>query len=138
MKKLKFIPIIMFILFSVVAIRMIRDKGVDYNVELGNTMIPMFDTVELSFKHSHNKKKSLPFMASSIIDIDGDGTEEVFLGGGFGQEDKLFKYKNASFHELVDVLPKKNNQETTLGSIAFDSDYDGDLDMLITLSLIHI
>ena len=110
---------------------MILDRSVDYDVELGNTTVPTYDTVEIAFKHIHDNSKTLPFMASSIIDINNDGVEEVFLGGGIGQEDHLYEFKNGNFIELNNALPKKTNVETTYGSIAFDTDYDGDVDLLI-------
>ena len=35
-------------------------------------------------------------MASALIDVNNDGVDELFVGGGLGQEDGLFAYKDGA------------------------------------------
>ena len=39
----------------------------------------------------------LPFLGSAAFDADGDGIDELFLGGGLNQDDKLFRYSPDGF-----------------------------------------
>jgi len=52
--------------------------------------VPTFEEIVLPFEQKYTIEKSLPFFASAIIDVDNDGTEEVFLGGGLNQADVLY------------------------------------------------
>lgn len=131
-KILAVVFVLAFGLFSIVSLRMIRDRAIAYDISLNDTVVPVFDTVEFPFEHQHDAVKSLPFAASSIIDIDGDGIEEVFLGGGYSQQDHIFKFENGQMLELPGVLPARDNANASLGSIAFDTDYDNDIDLLVT------
>ena len=47
--------------------------------DLSGIDVPRFTEVEFPFSHQFNKNNSLPFLGSAIIDIDGDGTPEVFM-----------------------------------------------------------
>ncbi len=48
-----------------------------------------FVEVDLPFHHAGDLDASLPFMALSAVDVDGDGVDEVFLGNGRGHPDAL-------------------------------------------------
>ena len=41
--------------------------------------VPTFSEVDLPFIHRYDKRE-LPALGSSLIDVDGDGVEEVFIG----------------------------------------------------------
>jgi len=131
-KLLLLIPSLPLILAALVSVKMIGDRAEDYNVPLQGTTVPTFSKFEFPFEHKHDSERSLPFAAGSIIDVDGDGVEEVFLGGGFGQQDRLFKFNSKQFVELTDILSEKTSNDTTLGAISFDTDHDGDSDLLVT------
>ena len=77
---------------------------------------------------------SLPFMAGVVIDIDGDFRDEVFLGGGRGQADGLFRYDDAA-RTFVDVSLEhdlsKPADDATMGGGAIDVDGDGTSDLLV-------
>jgi len=64
--------------------------GCDYSVPKNE--IPVFESVSFDFNNVFDNTKSLPLMASAMIDIDNDGVDEVFVGGGVTQEDAIFKY----------------------------------------------
>ena len=101
-------------------------------ITVGDVTVPTFKEVEFPFIHEHNKEESLPFTASAVIDIDNDGTEEVFIGGGYNQQDGLFAFKEGNFVDISSNrgLTKQDN-DTTFGSVAIDVDKDGDSDLLI-------
>lgn len=103
-------------------------KPCDYTVP--DSLIPKFTEVPLPFTHRFDKDKSLPSLGSSIIDIDGDGIDEVFIGGGYGQHDGLFVYKENRFEPWNGMLPAKT--AATLGAVSYDWDRDGKPDLLIT------
>ena len=42
--------------------------------------LPTYTNIILPFEHKYAIEPSLPFFASAIIDVDNDGTEEIFLG----------------------------------------------------------
>ncbi len=96
--------------------------------------IPTFNQIPFAFTNTFDNKKSLPLMASALIDIDNDGIDEVFVGGGVTQEDALFKYTTNGFVDISTQvnLPKKPKQTTTLGAVSFDLDKDGLTDLLLT------
>ena len=55
-------------------------------------IVPEFDEIPLDFVHRYDDTISFPFLGAAMIDVDGDGVGEVFLGGGAGQPDALFRY----------------------------------------------
>lgn len=105
-------------------------KDVDHNVP--EDLIPTFKEIPFNFFHSFDHKKSLPLLGSCLIDIDEDGTDEVFIGGGSEQSDALFKYNNGYFEDISDLvnLPEKSTA-VTLGAVSFDMDEDGFNDLLL-------
>ena len=88
-----------------------------------------FTPVPVDFTHVWTKGTH-PFTGASVIDIDGDGTFEVFVGGGEGQRDALLSYRDG---QLVDIEQGTglSNTSATYGSTAIDMDADGDTDLLV-------
>jgi hypothetical protein len=137
LSKLKFIPIFMVALVSMMALAMaaytMNDRRVDYDVDLGDTIVPQFTQVEVPFDQTHSDATSLPITGSAAIDIDGDGTEELFIGGGFQQENGLFKYENGGFVAIEGQAGLvKQADGTAFGPLVLDYNKDGQPDMLIT------
>jgi len=50
-----------------------------------------FAAAELPFTHEADLVDSLPFLGSAALDIDGDGIDELFLGGGKKQADQMLR-----------------------------------------------
>ena len=73
-----------------------------YDQSISEAMIPKFSAVTLDFVHQHDGT-ALPMLAACIIDIDGDGIPEVFLGGGKNQPDALFRFENGGFHAIAEI-----------------------------------
>lgn len=69
-----------------------------------------------------------PFM--SVGDVNGDGREDVFIGGAFRQSGKLFLQEGDGTFRGKDLTVGTKNEED-LGNLLFDADGDGDLDLLI-------
>lgn len=104
-------------------------KTRDYTIV--NSLIPKFTEVDIPFKHEFNEEKSQPSLGSAVIDIDGDGIDELFIGGGYSQQDALFRFNKDKFEPWSGKLPHKNNT-ATLGAVSYDWDKDGKTDLLVT------
>jgi len=105
-------------------------QGCDYSVP--KEEIPVFKNASLSWNNEFDNTKSLPLMGSALIDVDNDGVDEIFLGGGVLQEDALLKYTNGGFVESEFDLPAKPDGTTTFGAVSFDLDTDGRTDLILT------
>lgn len=134
MKKLLLIPVILaIILFTVISVRFIMDRQIDYDVSLGNTIVPTFKEVALDFVHEIDESKALPFTASAVIDIDNDGIEELFIGGGPNQQDVFYKFFQNGFVKLNNnILEKTIESDATFGSSVIDVDGNGFSDLIIS------
>lgn len=109
------------------------DRAIDYEVDTVGVDIPTFDEQTIDFVPTYDAKKTIPFTASAVIDIDGDGVEEIFLGGGINQGDAFFQFENGSFVDITSQTGwSKSTPDNTFGSVALDLDSDGDTDLLIT------
>lgn len=89
---------------------------------------PGFTKVSFPFKHAYDKYKSLPFLGSAIIDIDGDGTPEVFIGGGLLQADAILEFDGKGFRDATATKGKglnKTMSEATYGTAVIDANADG-------------
>jgi len=87
-----------------------------------------FSSVDLPFVHEAELVTSLPFLASAAIDINGDGIDELFLGGGDLQADQFFEFKNDKFVKLR-LSVQKEAEDATHGAVTMDIDNDGDVDL---------
>ncbi len=109
-----------------------HDRAIDYKVDVTGSDIPTFDEQTINFVPSYDASKTIPFTASAIIDIDGDGVEEVFLGGGINQADAFYRFSNGKFVDITaQTAWSKQTPDKTFGSVALDLDSDGDTDLLI-------
>jgi hypothetical protein len=133
-KFLKILAVLLIVVVSMVIVRMKSDAKDPYpEITTGNVSVPGFKEVQFPFQHKHSDDKSLPFMASAIIDIDNDGTEEVFIGGGHDQSDGLFAYKDGEFKNIYAASGlTKPDKDTTLGSVVLDINNDGYSDLIVT------
>ncbi len=105
--------------------------GCDYSIP--DQDIPKFTSLNFPFTNKFDNSKSLPLMASALIDIDNDGIDEVFIAGGITQNDGLFKFDNNSFIEITDIvnLPSKEPNTTNYGAISVDLDNNGFVDLIV-------
>jgi enediyne biosynthesis protein E4 len=101
----------------------------------------LIPVANLLFKHKgsglidFNRDRLLPMMYSNETpslmkgDIDKDGVDEIYVGGGKDQSSVFINYKSGKFQSRSpQALSKYAISEETKGSL-FDVDNDGDLDL---------
>ena len=137
LNKIKYVPMVMVPIVGTMVLGMTayttNDRRVDYDVDLGDTIVPQFTHVEVPFDQSHSDDTSLPITGSAALDIDGDGVEELFIGGGFRQENGLFRYENGAFVAVNGQAGlTKPADGTAFGPLVLDVNTDGLSDMLVT------
>ena len=130
---LKFLPLIPIGLIAMVAIRFKLDARIDYDVSTENVTIPKFTEVEIDFEHHYEKATSIQTAGGAIVNVDNQGAEELFLGGGEGQDDHVFRFQGGKFIDITsEVGFEKTETDATLSATALDVDQDGDDDLIIT------
>ena len=135
MKRLILIPI--FLVAAIVILVIVRfslDKRVDYDVSTANIVVPTFRASVLDFDQQMNDADSLPFTASAVIDIDNDGVEELFIGGGPNQDDVIFEFVDGQFKRLKQtIIEKPEIQDATFASVVIDVDANGFSDLIVSV-----
>ena len=135
-KKLKILLIIIAILILLVSA---APKVIKYIVQgpeqaQGETDL-RFTEIPTEFTHTSDFVAGLPFMALSTIDIDGDGTDELFVGGGIGQQDALQKYKDNQFVTIPSAgWFAKDDKDPTYGASSIDVNNDEKVDLFVVRS----
>ncbi len=89
-----------------------------------------FKPANIPFTHQFDDKTMLPFSAAVVLDADRDGVDDIFLGGGHGQQDILFVFKDGKFQAL-DTDIHKAPDDASYGAAHIDIDADGDIDLFI-------
>jgi len=107
------------------------DQRDDYEVDMSGVEVPLYTASEIAFDQGNDFSKSLPFMASAIIDIDGDGVEELFLGGGQDTPDGLFRYADGRMTAIPGAAGITKGKVASYGALVLDADRDGRSDLLV-------
>lgn len=102
-----------------------------YDFTVSKESIPTFQEVKFPLTNIFDNNKSLPIIGSAIIDVDNQGPPEVFIGGGYNQEDALFEFKNGEFVQIPDTGITKTLPDTTYGAATIDIDGNGYSDLLL-------
>lgn len=91
-----------------------------------------FREVPTDFTHTSDFEAALPFMALAAIDVNADGVDEIFAGGGIGQQDALLRFEGNELH-LVDYESgiEKDAQDPTYGAVSIDATADGLPDLFV-------
>lgn len=91
---------------------------------------PRFEAVAVDFAHRWDHATAHHLTGAAVLDVDRDGREEIFVGGGAGQPDALLGLRDG---RLVDQIGQTGLSSTvaTYGSCASDLDADGDVDLLV-------
>lgn len=107
-------------------------KMAHYNMRIDENLIPQFTQIELQFKHEYNGEKSLPMATSTMIDINNDNIDEVYLGGGFGQKDQLFSFQNGKLTDISgEINLGQKGDFASISSVSADIDNNGFTDLIV-------
>jgi hypothetical protein len=98
----------------------------------------------ITFKHEENKfvefnrEQLIPHMVSkegpavAIADVNGDGLDDIFLGGGKWQSSEIFfQNRNTTFRKQYQNSFKQDSTFEDVDAVFFDADKDGDNDLLV-------
>ncbi len=125
------IPLMVIAMMAMMAGRFILDRQDDYDVDLTGIEVPTYTTSAIAFDQGNDFTVSLPFLASAIIDIDGDGMEELFLGGGKNNPDGLFRFKDGLLSAIEGAAGLSKGNSASYGSVVLDVDGNGSQDLLV-------
>ena len=123
----------------------INKEGIIKNIksELNQKKIFVEDKALLKYTHQENyfndfdKQVLLPHKLSQLGpalakgDINGDGLEDLFIGGASGQEASLYIQNGNSFKKIENDIWTKHKSLEDVDAVFFDSDNDGDLDLYV-------
>ena len=105
--------------------------GSEENIRQAKNMpaVEKFKEIQLDFVHAAHPDR-FAFSGAAVIDVDDNGTMEVFLSGSQDQSNGLFEYKDGA---LVDISQQVGlaHTEATYGAAALDMDNDNDTDLLL-------
>jgi len=100
-------------------------------IEQGQTDL-RFEELPFAHEHTGNLDASLPFMGLSAVDVDGDGVDEIFVGGGHGQDDALFRFTGAGFEPIAAAGGfTKGATDATFGASSIDATGNGLDDLFV-------
>ncbi|MEP0264469.1 VCBS repeat-containing protein [Dokdonia sp.] len=97
----------------------------------------------LDFVHKENQYNDfedevlLPYKQSTLGpsmakgDVNGDGLEDVYIGGASGQAGQLFIQTESGFEKSKQIAIEADAIQEDMESIFFDADADGDLDLIV-------
>ena len=83
------------------------------------------------------QERNIPFMLSkqgpktAVADVNGDGTQDVFIGGAVGQASQLYLQTNNGFTKKQVADFEKFTFNDVTAAFFFDADQDGDMDIFV-------
>jgi enediyne biosynthesis protein E4 len=102
------------------------------------------DSVQFPYRHQENvfaefnREQLIPHMmsaegpASAVADINGDGRDDIYLGGAKRKEGKIFiQNANGKFAELPQPVLKQDSVYEDVDAECFDVDGDDDRDLFV-------
>ena len=89
-----------------------------------------FEKVEVAWAHAWEPDTSHHLSGAAVLDVDGDGRDEIFVGGGRNQPDAILGLRGGRVEPLPDSLGL-SSREATYGALALDWDEDGDVDLFV-------
>jgi hypothetical protein len=92
--------------------------------------LPRFEEVSVEFAHRWDRTTSHHLTGAAVLDVDGDGLEEIFVGGGAGQPDALLALHEGRLRDRI-ADTGLDTRGATYGSCASDLDADGDVDLIV-------
>ncbi len=99
--------------------------------------VPKFRHQENDY-NAFNRENLMPQMlttegpAMDVADVNGDGLEDVFVGGGRGQLSELFlQTRDGKFKAIDTKLFEETKNGEVVDAVFFDADNDGDRDLIM-------
>ena len=89
-----------------------------------------FLEIPSGFTHQWSEP-SHPFTGAAVIDVDGDGRDELFVGGGSGQGDALLFFEDGALVNRIAGTGLDDKTGATHGALSTDFDLDGDVDLIV-------
>ncbi len=89
-----------------------------------------FQEIPVDFQHRWDDDNSHPFVGSAVIDVEGDGQMEVFIGGGLGQPDALFGFRQGRLVNRIEGTGLSHDS-ATYGAVSIDVDNNGSTDLIV-------
>tara|TARA_R110002012_G_scaffold169629_3_gene333672 strand:- start:30793 stop:34161 length:3369 start_codon:yes stop_codon:yes gene_type:complete len=90
---------------------------------------PYFNDYDLQILLPHKLSQLGPALAKA--DVDGDGSEDIFVGGGKGEAGQLLLGNSGSFSKKSMTTFEKDKLFEDIGATFFDVDNDGDQDLYV-------
>lgn len=136
MKVIKRLFVLLFVLMGMMAVmvmaKFLNDGRIDYEVTTQGVNVPSFTAIDVPFDQGNDFSAAHPFAAGAVIDMDNDGTEELFLGGGPGQSDALLRFESGSFEMIDGHGIEKSGDTASFGATVIDTDDDGLDDLIVS------
>ncbi len=135
LKLLLLIPLAAVVMVALIMLRFKLDGNIDYDVSTQGVEVPAFSAVEIDFTHVYKPETSIQVVGGAAFDLDHAGGEELFLGGGQGQDDHIFRLVDGGFVDITQTTGyEKTTDEATLGVVSLDVDGNGFDDLIVTTS----
>jgi hypothetical protein len=89
-----------------------------------------------------NSQRLIPFKLSqngpglAVGDIDGNGTDDVYVGGSFSQPGTFFRQNPDGTFQPHPLSEKEQHKD--MGALLFDADGDGDLDLYVVSGSVEL
>ena len=99
------------------------------SLQAHTTNLTPYKEIPTGFSHIWDETTH-PFTGASVIDIDGDGKMEIFIGGGNNQPDAVLRFADGKLSNIIQQTGL-SSLEATYGSTSIDMDSDGDVDLLV-------
>ncbi len=105
------------------------EMAVDIGLEFQHRENP-YNDFDLEPLLPHKQSELGPTLCTG--DANGDGLDDIFIGGGHGQAPRLFAQKSDGTFSAAASQPwDRHAEQETVGSLFFDADTDGDQDLLV-------